>query len=181
MAEPTAAEVAFVVADDQQTARVRDRDARAPGCSCPQQRHRTVLSPRRSPDNRAMMDVFRHAGFDVTSQFDKRGHRGQLPVGRRPTSSTGTSRIASGARRRRIDPAHPQARASIAVIGASRTPGTIGYELVHKPGARAVSPARVLPINPRAASIGGIPRVRQCRRRNRRHPIWRSSRSPPRL
>src|SRR5207342_739635 len=44
---------------------------------------------------------------------------------------------------------------SIAVIGASRTAGTIGFEIVHNL-VRGGFTGAVLPVNPSAGSIGGI-------------------------
>jgi len=48
---------------------------------------------------------------------------------------------------------HP---ASIAVIGASRTPGTIGYMIVDNLLRNGFSGA-IWPVNPRAASVHGVP------------------------
>ena len=67
--EPTAAEVAFVVEDDQQRrglATVMLEHLAAVARSNGIER----FDAETLPDNRAMMDVFRHAGFDVTSHFD---------------------------------------------------------------------------------------------------------------
>jgi len=45
---------------------------------------------------------------------------------------------------------------SVAVIGASRTPGTIGYELVHNLLADGYTGA-VYPVNPKASAVHSIP------------------------
>ena len=105
------------------------------------------------PDNRAMMDVFRHAGFNVTSHFDG----GVIDVSFPLTPSAELDehieqreREAVVASIRRI-----LCPKSIAVVGASRTPGTIGYELVHNL-VRGGFTGPVYPVNPQAGSVGGI-------------------------
>ncbi len=105
------------------------------------------------PDNRAMMDVFRHAGFDVSSHFDS----GVIDVSFPLTPSVeldqridDRERAAVVASIRRI--LNPT---SIAVVGASRTEGTIGFELVHNL-VRGGFTGPVLPVNPQAGSVCGI-------------------------
>ncbi|MEA3184734.1 MAG: hypothetical protein QOJ74_1211 [Ilumatobacteraceae bacterium] len=105
------------------------------------------------PDNRPMMDVFRHAGFDVTSHFDG----GVIDVSFPLTPSDvldehieDRERAAVVASIRRI-----LSPTSIAVIGASRTPGTIGFELVHNL-IKGGFTGPVFPVNPQAGSVGGI-------------------------
>ncbi len=151
-AEPIAAEVAFVVADDQQRrglATVMLEHLAAVARSNGIER----FDAETLPDNRAMMDVFRHAGFNVTSQFDNGVIEVSFPLA--PSQELDEhieerERAAVVASIRRI-----LSPASIAVIGASRTPGTIGYELVHNL-VRSGFTGAVLPVNPHAGSIGGI-------------------------
>jgi acetyl coenzyme A synthetase (ADP forming)-like protein len=105
------------------------------------------------PDNRAMMDVFRHAGFNVTSHFEGGVIDVSFPLG--PSAELEQhieerDRAAVVASIRRI--LNPK---SIAVIGASRTPGTIGFELVHNL-VRGGFTGPVFPVNPQAGSVGGI-------------------------
>ena len=105
------------------------------------------------PDNRAMMDVFRHAGFTVSSHFDGGVIEVSFPLG--PSAELDQhieerERAAVVASIRRI--LNPT---SIAVIGASRTPGTIGFELVHNL-VRGGFTGAVYPVNPKAGSVGGI-------------------------
>jgi acetyl coenzyme A synthetase (ADP forming)-like protein len=146
------AEVAFVVEDDQQRrglATVMLEHLAAVARSNGIER----FDAETLPDNRAMMDVFRHAGFTVESHFDS----GVVSV----TFSLAPSdeldqhieereRGAVVASIRRI--LNPT---SIAVVGASRTPGTIGYELVNNL-LRGGFTGAILPINPKAASVAGI-------------------------
>ena len=105
------------------------------------------------PENRAMMDVFRHAGFAVTSKFDSGVISVSFPLA--PSDELDQhiddrDRAAVVASIRRI--LNPS---SIAVVGASRTPGTIGYELVHNL-VRGGFTGAVLPVNPNAGSVAGI-------------------------
>ena len=152
LAEPIAAEVAFVVADDQQRrglATVMLEHLAAVARSNGIER----FDAETLPDNRPMMDVFRHAGFDVTSHFESGVIAVSFPLS--PSEELdehieereGTAVVASI--RRILNPR------SIAVIGASRNPGTIGYELVHNL-VRGGFTGAVLPVNPHAQSIGGI-------------------------
>jgi acetyl coenzyme A synthetase (ADP forming)-like protein len=148
----TAAEVAFVVEDDQQrrgmaTVMLEHLAAVARSNGIERFEAETL------PDNRAMMDVFRHAGFDVTSHFDS----GVIDVSFSIAPSLELDehidereRMAVVASIRRI--LSPK---SIAVVGASRTPGTIGYELVHNL-VRGGFTGSVFPVNPQAVSVGGI-------------------------
>ena len=150
--DPVAAEVAFVVADDQQRrglATVMLEHLAAVARSNGIER----FDAETLPDNRAMMDVFRHAGFEVSSRFDRGVIEVSFPLA--PSDELDDhieerERVSVVASIRRI--LRPS---SIAVIGASRTPGTIGYELVHNLVRGGFSGA-VLPINPSATSIGGI-------------------------
>ena len=127
------------------------------------------------PDNRAMMDVFRHAGFAVTSKFDSGVISVSFPLA--PSADLDQhiddrDRSAVVASIRRI--LNPT---SIAVVGASRTPGTIGYELVHNL-IRGGFTGAVLPVNPSAGSVAGIHAYATVGEAPGR-PIWPSSRCPP--
>ena len=146
------AEVAFVVEDPQQrrglaTIMLEHLAAVARSIGIDRFEAETL------PDNRAMMDVFRHVGFDVSSHFDS----GVIDVSFPLTPSIHLEeridereRAAVVASIRRI--LNPT---SIAVVGASRTPGTIGFEIVHNL-VRSGFAGSVLPINPHAESVGGI-------------------------
>jgi acetyl coenzyme A synthetase (ADP forming)-like protein len=150
--DTTAAEVAFVVEDHQQRrglATVMLEHLAAVARSNGIER----FDAETLPDNRAMMDVFRHAGFNVTSHFDS----GVIDVSFPLTPSVDLDehidereRMAVVASIRKI--LNPS---SIAVVGASRTPGTIGYEVVHNL-VRGGFTGPVLPVNPNAGSVGGI-------------------------
>ena len=150
--DKTAAEVAFVVEDHQQRrglATVMLEHLAAVARSNGIER----FDAETLPDNRAMMDVFRHAGFDLSSHFDS----GVIDVSFPLTPSAeldqridDRERAAVVASIRRI-----LCPTSIAVVGASRTAGTIGYEIVHNL-VRGGFTGAVLPVNPQAGSVGGI-------------------------
>ena len=150
--DDTSAEVAFVVEDHQQRR----------GLATLMLEHLATIARSNGierfnaetlPDNRAMMDVFRHAGFDLSSHFDS----GVIDVSFPLTPSDeldqrieDRERAAVVASIRRI-----LCPTSIAVIGASRTAGTIGFEIVHNL-VRGGFTGAVLPVNPSAGSVGGI-------------------------
>jgi acetyl coenzyme A synthetase (ADP forming)-like protein len=148
----TAAEVAFVVEDHQQRrglATVMLEHLAAVARSNGIER----FDAETLPDNRAMMDVFRHAGFDVSSHFDSGVIDVSFPLtpsGELDQRIDDRERAAVVASIRRI--LNPT---TIAVVGASRTPGTIGFELVHNL-VRGGFTGAVLPVNPMAGSVAGI-------------------------
>lgn len=151
-ANEDAAEVAFVVEDGQQRR----------GLATVMLEHLAAVARSNGierffaetlPENRAMMDVFRHAGFAVTSVFDS----GVISVSFSIAPSDeldehieDRERAAVVASIRRI--LNPS---SIAVVGASRKRGTIGYELVHNL-IRGGFTGAVLPVNPNTGSVAGV-------------------------
>ena len=150
--DDTGAEVAFVVEDDQQRR----------GLATVMLEHLAAVARSNGidrfdaatlPENRAMMDVFRHAGFAVTSQFDDGLINVTFPIAPSDDLDEHIEDRERGAVvasiRRILSPA------SIAVIGASRTPGTIGFELVRNL-VRGGFTGAVLPVNPHAGSVAGI-------------------------
>ncbi len=110
-------------------------------------------------ENYRMLAVFRSAGFDVSTRFAD-GHI-EVELGIDVTEET-SSAIAD---RQRKSAARSVARiiepATVAVIGASRKPGTVGHELVRNLSqaveAGGGNPAaRVFPVNPSADEILGL-------------------------
>ncbi len=104
-------------------------------------------------DNQAMLRVFRGAGFEVTRRFD--GGVVEVEFSIAPTErsleliDTRDQKAVANSIRRLLHPG------SVAVIGASREPGTVGYELVrHLLDAGFAGP--VFPINPNAGDVGGV-------------------------
>ena len=112
------------------------------------------------PENYRMLGVFRSAGFEVETRFDDGII--QVDLGIELTEETSTAiadrNWAATARSvaRIIEPR------TVAVIGASRTPGTIGYELASniKRAFGLEAERRLFPINPNAAEIVGVPAFR---------------------
>ena len=150
--DDTGAEVALVVEDDQQKrglATVMLEHLAAVARSNGIERFDAEILP----DNRRMLDVFHHAGFAVTSHFDDGVIDISFPLA--PSENLDEhvedrERSAVIASIRRI-----LCPSSIAVIGASRTPGTIGFELVHNL-VRGGFTGPIMPVNPRAGTIAGI-------------------------
>lgn len=150
--DPHSAEVAFVVEDQHQgrglaTVMLEHLAAVARSHGIDRFEAETL------PDNRAMMDVFRHAGFEVTSHFEGGVIDVSFPLA--PSQELDEhieerERAAVVASIRRI--LNPK---SIAVVGASRTPGTIGFELVHNL-VRGGFTGPVYPVNPQAGAVAGI-------------------------
>ena len=104
-------------------------------------------------DNLAMREVFRESGYPVHETYE--GGDMQVELSLRPTESTTTrlelrERIATTASLRSFF--YPR---SVAVIGASRDPKSIGYRIVE---ALAVNRFRgaIYPVNPKAATIAGL-------------------------
>lgn len=106
------------------------------------------------PQNRRMLSVFKQAGFDTASRYadgvvevrlDIEPTAGALAATHEREHQSGVRSIA-----RLLEPA------SVAVIGASRQPGTIGYELVRNlvEGAYA---GPVFAVNPGAGDVLGLP------------------------
>jgi acetyl coenzyme A synthetase (ADP forming)-like protein len=104
-------------------------------------------------DNRAMLDVFRESGFDVREQPDGGEIEVDLSV---VPSAASVSRLETRDRVATTASLVPFFRPkSVAVVGASRDPSSIGYRvleaLVHNRFQGAV-----YPVNPKAAVVGCI-------------------------
>ncbi len=111
------------------------------------------------PENFRMLAVFRSAGFDVSTRFSD--GLIEVELGIELTDET-SSAIAD---RQRQSTARSVARivepASVAVIGASRRPGSIGNDLVRNlieafPDGLAGAEGRIYPVNPEADQIEGV-------------------------
>lgn len=109
------------------------------------------------PENYRMLGVFRSAGFEVSTRFADGVI--EVDLGIELTAET-SSAIAN---RQRTSTARSVARmlepATVAVIGASRTPGTVGYELVRNllyATAGTEAGPKILPVNPAASEVHGV-------------------------
>ncbi len=111
------------------------------------------------PENYRMLAVFRSAGFEVSTRFAD-GHI-EVELGLEVTPET-SSAIAD---RQRLATARSVARIvepkSVAVIGASRQPGTVGHQLIENLQMAAdanglIAAERIFPVNPSADTIAGL-------------------------
>ncbi len=105
------------------------------------------------PNNRKMLSMFTGAGFDRTAMFADGVVSVSFPIEPTQTSMTAAEerdRIATRQSMLRI--LRPN---SIAVIGASRTPGTIGHELFRNLLAAEFT-GPIYPVNPEALHVGGV-------------------------
>jgi acetate---CoA ligase (ADP-forming) len=104
-------------------------------------------------DNLAMREVFRESGYPVYETYE--GRDMQVEISLHPTESTTTrlelrERIATTASLRPFFYPH-----SVAVIGASRDPQSIGYRIVEALAGNRFRGA-IYPVNPKAATIAGL-------------------------
>ena len=150
---PGVAEVAFVVADEHQ----------GRGVGTLLLEHLAVLARAQGihtfaadtlPNNAKMLGMFAAAGWARESRFEDGTVRTRFSI---EPSAESTAAIAG---REHIAEAASMARLlaprTVAVIGASREPGKIGYAVMQnvlRQGFRGV----VYPVNPTASSIAGVP------------------------
>src|SRR5918994_2956162 len=105
------------------------------------------------PDNRRMLEVFRDAGYEVTSHFEQ----GTIEVSF-SIDATEASLAAQLDREHRAEArsiAELLAPSSIAVVGASRRPGTIGHEILGNL-LRGAFNGPTYPVNPNAHAVAGV-------------------------
>jgi len=104
-------------------------------------------------DNRKMIDVFRHSGFEVSEQRD--GGFVEIAFAVQPTESSVSisefrDRVFTAASIRPFF--KPNA---VAVVGASRKPGAIGYRILDEL-LRAEFHGNIYPVNPNASTINTL-------------------------
>lgn len=150
--DPTRAEVAFAVQDDQQGRGLGTLMLEhLAGIARQQGITRFVASI--LPQNRKMLEVFRNAGFEVDRQFAEGVVELAFPI-----APTAASRAAQDRREHQAE-ARSMARLlaprSIAVVGASRQRNTIGHELFRNLIAGGFN-GPVYPVHPTAASIASV-------------------------
>jgi acetate---CoA ligase (ADP-forming) len=109
-------------------------------------------------ENRRMMDVFLESGFAVSRRLDRGVFHVSLDLELSPTfteRAAERSQLAAAASMRPFfEPG------VVAVIGANRSRGRIGSEILHNIIASGF-PGRVVPIHPEASTIEGLTAVRQ--------------------
>lgn len=105
------------------------------------------------PENHRMLDVLRQSGFPIQARSEPGEIHAELPTELTPEALKhfeDRDRIATVAAVK-----HILAPRSVAVIGASRTRGSIGAELFHNILATNFT-GRVYPVNPNASEIEGV-------------------------
>jgi acyl-CoA synthetase (NDP forming)/GNAT superfamily N-acetyltransferase len=106
------------------------------------------------PTNRKMISVFQEVGFEVTSRFEDGVI--EVTLGLDPTE-TARERIDDRARRSEArSVARLLAPTSVAVVGASRTPGTFGHEVLRQLLAHEFQGV-IHPVNRDAEVVAGLP------------------------
>jgi acetate---CoA ligase (ADP-forming) len=149
---PHRAEVAFTIAESVQGqglgTRLLERLA-----EIAREQHITVFDAYVLPDNVRMMQLFIDSGFELTRQFDG----GVLRV---TMSLVETARFRERAAARAQSAATASLRPffeprGVAVVGASRRPGTIGSAILRNLRAAGFT-GTVVPVNPNATSIDGL-------------------------
>ena len=105
-------------------------------------------------DNRRMLDVFLDSGFEI----QRKGASGvvdvDLSLGETPRHELKLHERAARAARASLGAFFTPS--TVAVIGAGRTRGTIGAEVLNNLRATGY-PGRIVPINPHAADVQGLP------------------------
>lgn len=105
------------------------------------------------PENRKMIGVFTQAGFETATRFADGIVEVRLGISPTPEAEAAIDErarsAASEAVRRLLAPR------SVAVIGASREPGTVGHEVVRNLQ-RAGFQGRVHPVNPAAEQVASV-------------------------
>jgi acyl-CoA synthetase (NDP forming)/GNAT superfamily N-acetyltransferase len=105
-------------------------------------------------ENRAMLGVFRDAGFVAERRFEDGLVHLRFPIAE---TSEAMEAMAERERRSSVQSMTPLLRPrSVAVIGASRRPGSLGHSVVRNLIAHEFS-GPVFPVHPEAASIAGVP------------------------
>jgi len=146
-----AAEVAFAVATDHQgrgigTLLLEHLAAHARDCG------RTLFKANTLTGNLAMLGVFEQAGFRITEQV----LRGEVDI---VLTLDDRADVAVDERESWANAAsirHMLRPATIAVVGASRTPGSVGHALMKNLLSTGFEGA-IYPVNPSAASVLGVP------------------------
>lgn len=146
------AEVAFVVTDAHQgrgigTALLEHLAAAA------RERGVTRFGAETLPHNRRMLDVFRSAGFDERTRFDHGVTHVDLII--EPTDRTRAVVEEREHRAEAASVARLLTPRSVAVIGASRNPATVGHQVLRNLLAGGFA-GPVFPVNPGAAHVASV-------------------------
>jgi acyl-CoA synthetase (NDP forming)/RimJ/RimL family protein N-acetyltransferase len=105
------------------------------------------------PQNRKMLGVFMQAGFTAQSHFEDGVIEVELGIEPTPEALAAIERRAGTAEARSVE--RILRPTSIAVVGASRTPGTIGHQVFHELVRRGFA-GPVYPVNPEAIHVSSV-------------------------
>lgn len=147
------AEVAFLVADEFQGHGIATT-LLAHLASVAEQNGITTFTAEVMPANHRMIETFRESGFAVDLHASPESLEIELPTSVTPEARARfeeRERMAAVAAVRSV--LEPR---SVAVVGASRTPGTIGREVLHNVLAAGFN-GPVYPVNPAAVELQGLP------------------------
>ncbi len=104
------------------------------------------------PENYAMLGVFRKAGFGVKTRFEDGVIQVELDITLTPHTTDVIAERNSRARSRSVG--RLLRPASVAVVGASRQPGSVGHELLRNLAGGGF-PGQIFPVNPMADEVLG--------------------------
>ncbi|MCU1497729.1 MAG: CoA-binding domain protein [Acidimicrobiales bacterium] len=105
------------------------------------------------PQNRRMLGVFTQAGFSARSHFEEGVIEVELGIEPTPEALAAIEARAASAEAKSVERIlKPR---SIAVVGASRQPGTLGYQVFHQLVNRGFE-GPVYPINPEATFVASV-------------------------
>jgi acyl-CoA synthetase (NDP forming)/RimJ/RimL family protein N-acetyltransferase len=149
---PTDAEVAFVIRDDHQGRGLGTIFLEHIAQSARERGVRRFVAEI-LPDNKRMLEVFQHAGYTPSSEYDEGVVHLEFDI--RPTTS---SLAVSRAREQRAEGLSVHrllAPSSVAVVGASRDPLSVGYALLTHLVDGGFT-GDVFAVNPLAGDIAGV-------------------------
>ena len=109
-------------------------------------------------ENRRMMDVFLESGFAVSRRLDHGVFHVALDLELSPTFTDRAAERSQSAAAASMRPFfEPKV---VAVIGANRSRGRIGSEILHNMIASGF-PGRIVPVHPQAGTVEGLPAARR--------------------
>ncbi len=153
LSHPQRAEVAFAIADALQGRGMGTRFLERLAEHA-RERNITFFDADVKPDNRRMLEVFLESGFGLTSRVESGVTRVTLSLALSPAYDEKAATRARVAATASIRPFFEPR--SVTVIGASRTRGKIGSEILHNLVATGFT-GTISVVHPTAAEIGGHP------------------------
>ena len=146
------AEVAFAIRDDMQRCGIGTRLLEKLA-DIARMNDITRFEAETLAENRAMLDVFLHSGFEVVSRSDEGIVRVTFPIAATAKSEARSAERSQKAAYASVRPIFEPR--SIAVIGASRRPGQLGNEIVRNLRQNGFR-GSLYAVNPKAVEIEGV-------------------------